>query len=210
MPGVGLAHIGFEADSKKFYEEVIEKENKWRRKIGIGPSQELIREMIHKQKTSQLPPLDELPPPTALKPTGTPNLQAQVAASKGKLSGYWPKLKGRDADALTAFLSQSPIDVTSYGQPKILPELKKAAEMHRNKKLEYQSRSAQNFSMGQQSTWTNKHRDEEVKEYMDSYQSPICYGCYANSTHRTTYGEFSKFVHVTGRPMFQGEKTKKG
>jgi hypothetical protein len=52
--------------------------------------------------------------------------------------------------------------------------------------------------------------DEEVKEYMDSYQSPICYGCYTTSTHRTTYGEFSKFVQVTGRPLFQGEKTKRG
>mmetsp|Transcript_33082 Transcript_33082/g.72131 ORF Transcript_33082/g.72131 Transcript_33082/m.72131 type:complete len:204 (-) Transcript_33082:180-791(-) len=202
MPGVGLAHVGYESDSKKFYEEIIEKENKWRRSKGIGPSQELIKEMIAKQKAKMLPPLEELPPPTALKPDGTPYLKAQVAKNTGNLSAYWPKLKGRDATALTSFLSQSPIDVTPYGQPKILPQLKVAAAMEK-KKLEYQSHSAQNFSNGVISNWTNKHRAEEVKEYMESFNSPICY---TNPKHRTTYGEFSAFVHKTGRPLYQGHK----
>jgi len=114
------------------------------------------------------------------------------------IQGYWPKLKGRDASALSGFLFNSPIDVTPYGQAKIDQNLLRA---NKKKPVEYASESSRNFSMGQKSTSTNAYRKEEVMEYLDAFNSPLCA---SNTEHRTTYGEFSRFVHKNGRSYFTG------
>lgn len=38
-------------------------------------------------------------------------------------------------------------------------------------------------------------------EYLDAFNSPLCA---SNTEHRTTYGEFSRFVHKNGRSYFTG------